>query len=144
LYRLYVRNFVLSILYFNRDSKLKRDFGGLLWGVDFRHKIMLENFRNALEEGHVYGFTLEDIVNVLPMAIQPARKLAHAQTCIRQMFFYPFASVYIHSFAFKCLMKTSLPNKNPLSPCKNPQFLNIKQHYFVATFTAICGKYHHN
>ena len=30
LYRLYVRNFVLSVLYFNRDSKLKRDFGGLL------------------------------------------------------------------------------------------------------------------
>ena len=61
---------------------------------------MLENLGNALEEGHVNGFPLENVVNVLPMAVKPARELAYAQACIRQIFLYPFACVYVHFSAF--------------------------------------------
>ena len=57
---------------------------------------MLEDLGNALEEYHIDGFTLEDVVNVLPMAVQPARELAYAQTRNRQIFLYSFASVYVH------------------------------------------------
>ena len=88
MYRLYINDAILPIFYFNSDSKLKRDFGGLLWGVDFRYEIMLENLGNALEEYHIYGFPLEDVINVLPMTIQPARKLAYAQTRDYQIFFH--------------------------------------------------------
>lgn len=94
--RLHIRNSVLPVLNLYRNRKLERDFWGLLQGVDFRHEVVLEDLGNALEERHVYGFTLENIVHVLPMAPQSARELAYAQARNRQIFLYPFASVNFH------------------------------------------------
>ena len=100
MYRLYVSNFVLAILDFYRNSKFERNFGGLFCAIHFRHEIVSKDFGNALEECYVNGFAFEDVVNVLPVAVQPARELAYAQACNRQMFFYPFASVYVHFSVF--------------------------------------------
>ena len=59
---------------------------------------MFEHTRDALEQRQIDVLPPENVVNVLPVAVQPTGKFAHAQARCLKIFLYFFSCVYFHSF----------------------------------------------
>ena len=100
---------------------------------------MLKHAGDALEQRQIDVLPLEDIVNVLSVAVQPAGKLAHSHARLLEIGLYCFACVYFHICLTICSPNTiqkesgALIRQSPLGRAGLPvsKILKNKPHLFV-------------
>lgn len=87
-HRLDVGYTVFSVVYLHGYGEFQRNFRRFLLRVQFSNKVVLEYFGDALKQLDIYTPTSKNIIDILPVAVQPSCKLAHTYARCRHLLLY--------------------------------------------------------